>query len=107
MSNSLRDQVLALFDRLEAELTALRGDLGRPRAEMHERIDRLGDVLVVLRDDVADGLTAYERLSAAIDAANDRCAGLEAQVTGMERQVRILSAQVRRMESGGDRAGTA
>jgi methyl-accepting chemotaxis protein len=81
---------------LKAEQTRLRSDflseLGKTRADIMERVDRLENAVTLIRDDIAVNIGAAE----AVERANDNT---RADVRTLGQQVSVMWKQIKQLQS--------
>jgi hypothetical protein len=75
--------IAAALARIEAKQTKLHADLGKARADVMERIDRLSDVVTAMRDDLAVKYGATDKVRTAHDSRRE--------------ELRILSDIIRKL----------
>ena len=81
------DPVLAALARLEAGQAALRADL-------MERMDRLQNAILAMRDDITVNFGRADRTGHIARGASDEVRALGAEVAAMERQIRRLRSDL-------------
>ena len=91
------------YTRLEADVTGLKADqtrlrsdflaeLGKTRADIMERVDRLGNAVTLIRDDIAVNMGAVD----AVERANENT---RADVRTLGEQVSVMWKQIKQLQS--------
>jgi chromosome segregation ATPase len=91
------------YTRLEGELTSLKAEqtrlrsdflagLGKTRADIMERVDRVENAVTLIRDDIAVNIGAAE----AVERANDNT---RADVRTLGQQVSVMWKQIKQLQS--------
>ena len=89
--------------RLEADITSLKGEqarlrsdflaeLGKTRADIMERVDRLENAVTLIRDDIAVNMGAVD----AVERANDNT---RADVRTLGEQMSVMWKQIKQLQS--------
>ncbi len=102
---TLQQSVAALATRAEltplrAELTQVRAELTQVRVDLMARMDRLGNALSDIRDDIAVNFGAVDAVKRLNDNTREEVSALSSLLTDLVRKVRALETRVR--EIAGD-----
>ncbi len=95
---TLQQSVAALATR--AELTQVRAELTQVRVDLMARMDRLGNALADIRDDIAVNFGAVDAVKRLNDNTREEVSALSSLLTDLVRKVRALETRVR--EIAGD-----
>ena len=95
MSDDPITRILAIVERLEGSLTRLEAELTRLRADLVTRLERMGDSLTAIRDDIATNFGTAEQAQRANDNTRSELRSLNNVVMAMHRQIQRLQADVR------------
>jgi hypothetical protein len=96
----MSDDILAILRRLEAGQTRLETDIGKLRADVMARIDRLQETVNATRDDIAVAMGSADQMQRANDNTRADLRTMQEQVSVMWKQIKRLETRVDGIEGG-------